>query len=179
MSKDRGFSWPPSLVIELRSGLDALAQAVRDRPDARSDEEHIWLTRFLVVRTCGYLEQVSHEAAREYIQGKAGGMVRSFAMSWMERSRNPTPDRLLELVGRFDSSIRDDLKALLDADDQRLHRELSMLVDRRNRIAHGLNEGLGSQKALSIKTDVELVADWLLERLSPERIGVKYRAKRG
>lgn len=90
-------------------------------------------------------------------------------MSWLDKSRNPSSDNLLTLVGRFDSGLADDLTALLGADDQRLRRELSLLVDRRHKIAHGLNEGITQSKALSLKSDVETIADWFVEKLRPHR----------
>ena len=92
-----------------------------------------------------------------------------FAMSWLGKSRNPTPDNLCELVGRFDLRLRDDLDCMLEADDQRLRRELGLLVDRRNKIAHGLNEGITASKAISLKTDVETVSDWFIANLRPSR----------
>jgi hypothetical protein len=90
-------------------------------------------------------------------------------MSWLDRSKNPSPDNLLNLVGRFDLALVDDLKALLEADDQRLHRELSLLVDRRHKIAHGLNEGITQSKALSLKADAEIIADWFVQNLKPNK----------
>jgi len=162
-------NWPPYLVVRLRADLEQLTEAVASRPRTRSDDEHIWLTRFLLVRTCGYLEQVTYETARGYVQEKSGGLVRMFAMSWLGKSRNPTPDNLCELVGRFDLRLRDDLDCMLEADDQRLRRELGLLVDRRNKIAHGLNEGITASKAISLKTDVETVSDWFIANLRPSR----------
>lgn len=87
----------------------------------------------------------------------------------MRSARNPSSGNLLTLVGRFDSGLADDLTALLDADDQRLRRELSLMVDRRHKIAHGLSEGITQSKALSLKSDVETIADWFAEELRPHR----------
>src|SRR5689334_10314012 len=131
-------SWPPANLLRLKVSLDQLADAVANRPSHRTDDEQVWLTRFLLLRVCGYLEQVTFETARGYVQAKSGGLVKSFAISWLDRSRNPSSDNLLTLVGRFDSGLADDLTTLLDADDQRLRRELGLLVDRRHKIAHGL-----------------------------------------
>jgi len=83
------------------------------------------------------------------------------------RTKNPTPDNLLELVGRFKAELRDNLHTLFEEEDQRLRREISFLVDRRNKIAHGMSEGLGTTKALSLKTDAQLVGDWIVTNLNP------------
>ncbi|MFE5567800.1 HEPN domain-containing protein [Amycolatopsis japonica] len=161
--------WPPRSLATLRISLDTLAEAVAAGRAERTDDEQIWLTRFLVVRTCGYLEQVVHETIRGYIHEKSGGLVRSFAHSWIERSRNPSPDNMLDLVGRLDGSLAGELQEVLDADDQYLRREISLLVDRRHKIAHGLNEGMNSQKAVSLKAAAEKVGEWFVVELNPDK----------
>lgn len=162
-------AWPPHPLPELRRQLNELALAVADRSTDRADDEQIWLTRFLVVRTCGYLEQVVHETIRSFISAKSGGMVRSFAHSWLARSKNPSIDNMLEITGRLDAALADDLRSRLEDNDGYLQREISLLVDRRHKIAHGTNEGLGTVKALSLKSDAEIVADWFIENLDPHR----------
>lgn len=162
-------SWPPWPVRSVKQALDPLAESVRQRPDSRTDDEQAWLTRFLVVRTCGYLEQATHETSRGYVMGKSGGLVRAFAMSWLTRSPNPSPDNLVQLVGRFDQNWLVEFQDLLGRDDQRLYREISFLVDRRHKIAHGLNEGITPTKALSLKNDADTVVDWFIRRFDPNR----------
>lgn len=153
--------------MSLEKSLDLLAEAVR-QPNDRDDDEQIWLTRFLVVRTCGYLEQVVQESVRSHLQSMAGGTVKSFSLSWMTKSRNPSPDNLLDVVGRFDESWRTELQDMLDADDKFLHRELAMLVHRRHQIAHGLNEGMNSRKALDLVKIAKSLADWFIRRFNPD-----------
>jgi hypothetical protein len=160
-------SWPPWTIISLEKGLDHLVEAVR-QPDGRDDDEQNLLTRFLVIRTCGYLEQVVQESVRSHLQSMAGGTVKSFALSWMGKSRNPSPENLLDIVGRFDESWRAELQDMLDADDKSLNRELSMLVHRRHQIAHGLNEGLNPRKALDLVTVAKTLADWFIRRFNPD-----------
>jgi hypothetical protein len=159
--------WPPWGLTSIKYSLDQLADSVRNPPDKRTDDDHAWLTRFLVVRTCGYLEQVVYEAARSYVSEKSFGLVRSFASSWLARSRNPTPENMLELVGRFDGQLQGELGTLLAANGDHLHREISYLVDRRNRIAHGLNESVNPRKALDLLVDAQTVATWFLINLKP------------
>lgn len=147
-------AWPPWIVKSLRSNLDELSLIVSD---ARGFEPEVlaWMSRMLVVRSSGYVEQTANAACVGHVEQKSGGPVRSFARSWLERTRNPSPDALAELVGRFDMSYQEDFITLLDRDDQRLRRELSLLVDRRNKIAHGFNEGISRDKAIALK-DVAL-----------------------
>jgi hypothetical protein len=76
---------------------------------------------------------------------------------------------LVTLVARFDTTWAGDLLDVLEADDQRLHREVSFLVDRRNKIAHGLNEGVGTVRALQLSDVACEVSDWFLARFDPDR----------
>ncbi|WP_152552332.1 HEPN domain-containing protein [Actinokineospora spheciospongiae] len=162
-----GNQWPPYNLKALKNGLDSLADGVKNQPKERTDDEQMWLTRFLVVRICGYLEQVVHETLREFIEAKSGGLARTFALSWIEKSRNPSPDNMVGLVGRLDATLGESLQALLDADDKDVLRELSLLLDRRHKIAHGLNEGMNTRKALALKEVVEKVAEWFFSNLDP------------
>lgn len=160
-------SWPPYQVSRLRDALEDLAETVVKINDP---EVAPWLSRMLVVRSSGYVEQASREIFRAFIEARSGGLVRSFGQSWLEKSRNPSPESLLEMIGRFDSSIRDELDRMLEGDDQRLRRELSFLVDRRNQIAHGLNEGINRDKSVALKDVAIEVVDWLILRFNPLRI---------
>jgi len=131
-----------------------------------------FLARFLVIRSSGYLEQTVFEVARGYVNGKSGGLVRSFAHSWLEKTRNPTADNLRQLVGRFDQSLREEFDDLMSDDDERLSRELAFLIDRRNQIAHGLSEGINRGKALALKEVATDLADWFILKYNPARTTV-------
>lgn len=125
------------------------------------------MARFLVVRACGFLEQVIEECCRALATSKASPRISSFATSWLGRGFNPTPDRVVGLVRRFDSTWALELETLLGQDDELLARELSFLVDRRNKIAHGLSEGIGARKALDLVSASRAVADWFVQRFDP------------
>jgi hypothetical protein len=86
-----------------------------------------------------------------------------------ERSKNPSPENLAQLLGRFDQGLRDEFEDFLHDGDERLYRDLSFLVDRRNRIAHGLNEGIGPQRALELVDAGQDMVDWFILRLNPYR----------
>jgi hypothetical protein len=162
--------WPPREVSAIRRKLDDLSVLVEEPAGHGVPHDALdWLSRLLVVRSCGYLEQTVIEVTRAYVRGKSGGPTRVFAVSWLERSPNPTPEALTTLTGRFDASWSSDLSEFLDAEDQRLSREIAFLVDRRNRIAHGLNEGVGSRKAVALKGVACEAADWFIARFNPSR----------
>ena len=160
-------SWPPRTVKALTQSIESVAEWVRNPPEKSTDDERIWIARFFVVRTCGYLEQVVYESARAYVDAKSGGPLRAFSQSWISRTRNPSPENMLELAGRFGGKFEEGLRDLLDDDDQRLYREISLLVDRRHKIAHGLNEGLTGSKAVILYECALEVADWFLDAFNP------------
>lgn len=162
-------SWPPFDVISVRHNLDSLRDVVRDDGRALEPEIRGWLARLLVVRSAGFIEQAAMECCRGHVRVKGGGWVQSFAHSWLERSKNPNPDNLVALVGRFDQAVAEEFDVLLRADDEALYRDLSSLVDKRNRIAHGLNEGVRPDRALSLATSAEKVVDWFILRFNPHR----------
>jgi hypothetical protein len=154
----------------LQEALNELAELVEEvQRSGAGGPEAAWLARLLVVRSCGYLEQVVDEVSRELMQERSGGVVRSFSQSWLPSHKNPGPDRLAQWVSRFDTTWSVELAELFDGDDERLRRELAFLVDRRNRIAHGLNEGIGVRKALDLRYVAVEIADWFIRRFNPNR----------
>lgn len=160
--------WPPRDLRKLETDLDELASAIETRPSERSDEEQIWLTRFLIVRACGYLEQVLHRCMFEHIQQKSYATVRSYSLSWLDRSVNPSIGNLQTSIGRLDSGLARELEVLLAENDEELHRDISALVAKRHAIAHGENEGMGTKRALALYLSSKLVADWIILRLCPD-----------
>ena len=131
------------------------------------DEVTRALSRFLVVRTCGFLERTIVECCGAFLTSKAVPRVAAYGVSWVSQRGNPKPERLVDLVRRFDSEWGDELESLLDEDDGYVRRELSFLVDRRNKIAHGESEGISASKALALLEPVRRLADWFVLRLDP------------
>ncbi len=156
-------------MVFISRRLAELESLVRERASRADDQEAAaWLARLLVIRSCGYVEQAVAETARAYTSSKSYGLVRNFSLAWLERTQNPTPDALEAFVGRFDSDLKQELRELFDANDEELRRELAFLVDRRNKIAHGLNEGIGVVKALALKKVACEAADWFILRFRPD-----------
>lgn len=160
--------WPPWEVTSSLANLRQLRILVEDPKGAGIEPEPLgWLARLLIVRSCGYLEQTVNACAKGYLQAKSGGPVRAFGLSWLVKARNPTPDSLLLLAGRFDDGLRESLAQTLDENDRRLADALSALVSIRNRIAHGENEGTGRDRSLALSSASEAIADWWISSLKP------------
>jgi hypothetical protein len=157
-------------VLLLRQRLDELSALVAAPVTDMADDVRGWLARLLVVRSCGYLEQSVVSACRGYVDGRSGGPVRAFGASFLMRSSNPSAAGLQALVGRFDARWSEELEELLDADDERLRRDLGFLVDRRHKIAHGLNETVRVSRSLELKDNACELSDWFVRRFNPQRI---------
>lgn len=165
--------WPPREVSSLQAGFKDLVDRVAargKRSESESDEDLILLTRFLVVRASGFVEQATYSVVRGYIEAKSGGMVRSFAHSWIERTRNPSPANLEALLGRLDMNLSERFSGFMDESSGATRRRdyLDLLVNKRNQIAHGFNEGAGLQSALNLSVIANEVADWFIRELNPE-----------
>jgi RiboL-PSP-HEPN len=160
-------AWPSLRITNLERGLKRIATLVEHPAPDEPDEVTQALSRFLVIRTCGHLERTVQECCVIYVQNKASGRIMQFSQSWLKRLENPTPDRLLELAGRFDDPLRNDLSALFERNDGELRREISLLVDKRNAIAHGESEGIGSRKALELLNYSRSLTDWFVLNFDP------------
>lgn len=160
-------AWPSLRLSNLERSLSRVAVLVATPSPGEPDEVTRALSRFLVIRTCGHLERTVQECCRVYVENKSFGRVNQFSQSWLKRLDNPTPDRLLELVGRFDSALRGELESLFDENDGELRREISLLIEKRNLIAHGESEGIGSRKALDLLNYSRTLTDWFIRNFDP------------
>jgi hypothetical protein len=145
-------------------GLERLVQRTAKSED---DDSTGALARFLVVRSCGFVEQVTEECCRCYLLSRSELRAATFGSSWLGQGRSAHPDNLIHLVSKFDSAWAVELSAMFEDNDQELRREIALLVDRRNKIAHGLSEGIGTRKALDLASYARLLTDWFVLRLDP------------
>lgn len=160
-------TWPSLRLGNLERSLSRVAALVEHPSPGETDDVTRALSRFLIIRTCGHLERTVQECCRAYVENKSFGRVKGFSHSWLKRFDNPTPDRLLELVGRFDPSLKGELESLFEENDGELRREISLLIEKRNAIAHGENEGIGSRKALDLLDYSKTVTDWFIRNFDP------------
>lgn len=161
--------WPPRGIREIEKDLTSLAERTltkAGRADA-SSEDDMWLTRFLVVRTCGYLERVITDCTTDFIQQKTGGPVTTFALSSLPHSINPSPIKISSLLKRLSPALEEEFQCWLKEGTGRRKEDLDALVERRNQIAHGRNDNLGPRRAREILETVLETAEWVISRLSP------------
>jgi len=161
-------NWPPYELQQLRRSLSDLKMLVQSQNPEVSDGINNALARYLVVRTCGYLEQIVEQVCLLFLNSKsAHPHCQSFNGSWFGRGRNPNPEALVAFVRKFNIALSEELDELFKSDDQLLHREISFLVDRRNKISHSLSEGVGVRKSLDLVEPACTVADWFINAFDP------------
>ena len=125
------------------------------------------INRYLIVRTCGFLEQSLVLAARSLCESRSGAEALRFAHSWLERSPNPRKDEILKLVHRFNETWSDELVVILNQDEK--GSRINALVGIRNDIAHGKNQGVSRRQAWEYFQLASEIVDWVLERFEPQQ----------
>jgi len=164
----RSTRWPPPDIRQLEVSLDELARSIRERPEHRTVDEQVWLVRFLIVRSCGYLEQVMHRCAVGHLEEKSYGTARAYSLSWLGRSINPSVENIRNTLGRFDQGFVDEFDQMLAERNNELSNDLGALVTKRHAIAHSQSDGLGDRRALDLYEVAKTLADWMIRRLCPD-----------
>jgi hypothetical protein len=161
-----GVTWPTLRTHQLRQDLANVRQTLLGYPDA--DAVKALLARFYVVRSCGLVETVAVECGLTYLAHRSDARSHRYGSSWLPwRITSAQPGALLDFVGRYDATWREELEVFLKADDEFLWRELAGLVQKRNRIAHGESETVSAHKALEYGEVAGRVCDWLQVRFDP------------
>lgn len=96
-------------------------------------------TRYLCVLASGLLEVSIRESFSLYTSGRSEKRVSAYVDRELESFRNPNMEKIVQLMGAFDSSWGRQLK---DATDGELKDAVDSIVANRNRIAHGESVGL-------------------------------------
>jgi hypothetical protein len=164
-------AWPPHEVQLSESRLTGLMKTVGDYRDDSGDDVSAALARFLTVRACGHVEFCFDECLSQYANEKAHPFVASHVRAGLFRGRNPRPDDLVERLRKINPVWSSSFAGYLDEDDYRRRRELGLLVDRRNSISHGQNEGLGVRKALDLAQIALDVGLWFGQTMDPRSSG--------
>jgi len=123
------------------------------------------INRYLIIRTCGYLERGLLVAARSLCSQKCTTEVLRFSHSFLERGPNPKSAEIVRLVERFSDVWARQLQRLLEEEER--EERLNALVGIRNDIAHGKNQGVTRRQAWEYFEVVDLVVEWLLQRFEP------------
>lgn len=160
-------AWPSQQLNNQTSSLETLIRTVDSPPRLVNEEAAGIAAQLLVIRSCGYLEQISEQSVVAYLQSKSAPRASAFGASWLGRGSNPSPGKLVALVQRLDKSWAAELLDLFNLDDEVLKRDIEFLVSSRNRIAHGQSNSIGTRRALDLSKSVLIVTQWFIERFDP------------
>ena len=155
------------MISESRRKLTDLWGELDGLSDGTSSEVEQAISRFLVVRACGHIEFTFEEAFCAMAESRSSPSVASYVRSGFFRGSNPKPSRLTDTLGKFDPVIARLMAEHLEAGDQRLSRELSFLVDRRNKIAHCQSENVSRRRALQLGEVALEIGDAVTAVLDP------------
>lgn len=160
-------SWPSHALTQSRERLVELRNTVNELPSTTPSATEGALSRFLVVRACGHIEFTFDEAFCSFAESKSSPAIASFVRSQFFRGSNPSAERLSQTLRKLDETRAERFTAFVEDHDGELQRELSFLLDRRNKIAHGQSESVGRVKAIALSNVSLRLADWLLDELDP------------
>lgn len=160
-------AWPSQALMLSRQRLSELKQTAGNLGSDLDDQVTGAVAKFLVVRSAGHIEFTVDECIHSFASAKSHPGVAQYVRAGLFGGRNPTPGKLVDHLGRMSKSWAGTLSDYLNADDEEIKRELSLLVDRRNLIAHGQNESIGMRKALKL-CDLALdLGDLIVEIIDP------------
>jgi hypothetical protein len=160
-------AWPPHEVRLSRSRLVELVALVRAFDGSDASDAHAALARFLAIRSCGHIEFTFDECISQFANAKSHPMIAAHVRGGLFRGTNPRPQSLIDRTRKLSSEWANELESYLHDGDKLVWRELSFLVDRRNSISHGQNEGLGVRKSLDLANIALDVGDWITSMINP------------
>ncbi len=131
--------------LDLKEVQACLRDLDNDAPDAVSRA----LTRYLTVRSVGYVEAVRDDLADLYASVTGHPRLHRRIVHHLRGGLGAAPEQLLNFVGSFDTDWRTTLEAALDADEQTMRNQLGAMVAARKKIAHGDGDQVTSSKALA------------------------------
>src|SRR6266704_258193 len=153
-------------VLRQKSALDrAFTRANNvdiDDHELRSD-----LAKHLCVLISGWLEASAYERAKQRCRMNSNGPVLSYSLSQLSWTKNPSAESLLELVGFFDLSWRDEFEKVLDLERKSA---VNSIVGLRNDIAHGKSQATGSLSLARVADYYERVVevvDFMMDLFDP------------
>ena len=160
-------SWPTQEMDTSRKRLMGLRKLLDELPRDCAEDVGAELSRFLVIRSVGYIEHTFDNCVASFAESKSHPTVANFVRESLFKGRNPSPEKMVSRLQILDTNWESKLQNYLDADDKRVHRELTYMVDRRNKIAHGINETVNRRKSLDL-ADIALdLGEFLIKLIDP------------
>lgn len=147
----------------MKSSLEATykryQESVLEVPIAVQQDLHL----YMCIRLSGYLEQLLHQAICAFVSDCSSGAAREFSLSWFKSAPNLTPNSLERLIERFGEKWFEELKELLDRENNR--GLLGTLIKIRNDTSHGKSYAGSLANIGSYKGLVDELHSWVHERM--------------
>jgi hypothetical protein len=167
MNRPRHRTSARTQVLRLRRQVEELINRV-ERVD-EADELAADLSRYICVRTVGFLEQSITLCGRSIVS-EAWGASQRFGLSWLNTTFNPRTDAIVKFVHRFDERWAAEIETYLAENEN--GQKVNALIGIRNDIAHGRNQGVSRLRALEYFETVSDLVDQILDRFEPRAAGV-------
>lgn len=151
--------------VDLRDTIEALTTL----PDSVSDTVHVALSRYLVIRSAGYIEAVRDDVADIFTSQQSSPEITRRVQHNLRGGQGVRPSQLLEFVKSYSPVWYEELDSLFRENDNALKEALGALVSARKKIAHGDGEQVTMSKAIRWAESAQTVSKWLTDRFDPNR----------
>lgn len=157
--------WPTRMMQQNRIRLEELKSLV-DGISLDDEDISSEMSRFLVIRSCGYVEKVFEDCLIEFTRENSHSFVASHVISAFGKGSNARPDNLLGRAGKFNNAWKSELNKYFDQNENTRENMLK-LVEARNKIAHGDSDDTTKRTAIKL-ADVALeLGDELIRIIDP------------
>lgn len=159
-------AWPSQDLQTSRNRLINLKTLIESQK-ANDPDIVAELSRLLVIRATGYVEFTFDTAIAAFADAHSNPVVARHVRASLFQGRNPWPNVLLDRAKILAPEWEESLKSFLDANDNLIRQELTFMVDRRNKIAHGQNESVNRRKALDLAELSLKLGDFIVYLIDP------------
>jgi len=124
-------------IQRLQNLFSKTSDACGNNPELQSE----W-AKYLCVLSAGFIERALQEIIIEYANSKVSKPAARFIIIRISKVKNPKCSTILEVLGAFKESWRNDVNEYLEVDGRR--DAIDTLMDNRHKIAHGQSERSGA-----------------------------------
>lgn len=135
--------------------LDTLFSTVEKQPD---DEIKAYLSKYLCVRTSGFLENVVKNLISEYVTGSTPKPIENYVSREMRNLTNLDDKKLCNFLKKFDPTWEENF---LKEISERQKSSLRSVISNRNNIAHGNQDSISFIQMKQYYEDIKEVVQLL------------------
>ena len=125
------------IAVQAKDRLDDLFSRVNEFSEDIELQSH-W-AKYLCVRVSGFIETSIRSILSEYAREKSDPFVANYVESRLGSFQSPNMERILQLLGAFNSTWQDELKSLTEGEPKDA---IDGIKANRDLIAHGENVGI-------------------------------------